>query len=157
MIKPAPSKPFKDGFEFAETRRTLPIALLRAREALMERFRPILNAHDVTEQQWRILRILQEGREINATALAERSCVLAPSLTRMLRALVSRGLIETAKDPKDGRRFLISITKEGQNFIARLAPESAAIYAQIEAKLGHARIEQLLDDLGEVLQVLRQD
>jgi DNA-binding MarR family transcriptional regulator len=75
----------------------------------------------------------------------------------MLRALVSRGLIETAKDPKDGRRFLISITKEGQNFIARLAPESAAIYAQIEAKLGHARIEQLLDDLGEVLQVLRQD
>ena len=148
------AKPFKDGFEFAETRRSLPIALLRAREALMERFRPMLNAHGVTEQQWRILRILQEGTEIDATALAERSCVLAPSLTRMLRALVTRGFIMTTKDPKDGRRFFIAITAEGRGFIARVAPESAAVYADIEAKLGHQRIETLLDDLNTLLQAL---
>jgi homoprotocatechuate degradation regulator HpaR len=148
------SKMFRDGFEFAETRRSLPIALLRAREALMDRFRPMLNAHGVTEQQWRILRILQEGTEIDATALAERSCVLAPSLTRMLRTLLTRGFIVTTKDPKDGRRFFISISSEGRDFIARVAPESAAIYADIEAKLGHERIEALLDDLNTVFAAL---
>lgn len=156
MTEPTLSRPFKDGFEFAETRRSLPIALLRAREALMERFRPMLNAHDVTEQQWRILRILQESADIDATTLAERSCVLAPSLTRMLRALSGRGLIATRKDPGDGRRFFISITRQGQDFIAGIAPESAEIYAEIEAKLGPQRIVQLLDDLNEVLVALHR-
>lgn len=154
MTELSSSKPFRDGFEFAETRRSLPIALLRAREALMERFRPMLNTHGVTEQQWRILRILQEGTEIDATALAERSCVLAPSLTRMLRALVTRGFIVTTKDPKDGRRVFIAITHEGRAFITRVAPESAAVYAEIEQKLGHHQIEALLNDLNDVLKAL---
>ena len=37
-------KAARNGFELSETRRTLPIALLRARETVMERFRPMLSA-----------------------------------------------------------------------------------------------------------------
>ncbi|MGH7006661.1 MAG: hypothetical protein ACREIP_22160, partial [Alphaproteobacteria bacterium] len=33
--------------------RSLPMQLLRAREAVMQRFRPMLHQHGVTEQQWR--------------------------------------------------------------------------------------------------------
>ena len=50
-----------DGFQFSRTQRSLPMALLRARELLMERFRPMLSAHGVTEQQWRVLRVLHES------------------------------------------------------------------------------------------------
>ncbi|MGL4281189.1 MAG: MarR family transcriptional regulator, partial [Albidovulum sp.] len=74
----------------AETRRTLPIALLRAREAVMERFRPLLAAHDISEQQWRVMRVLQEAGESDATQLSRAANVLAPSLTRMLRTLEAR-------------------------------------------------------------------
>ncbi len=49
-----------DGPEARETGRSLPIALLRARESLMARFRPMLAAHGFTEQQWRVLRIVGE-------------------------------------------------------------------------------------------------
>src|SRR5262245_55114576 len=70
-----------------DTRRALPIALLRAREAVMARFRPILAAHDVTEQQWRVIRVLGEESPLDASEVAERACVLAPSLTRIIRAL----------------------------------------------------------------------
>ena len=38
--------------------RNLPLLLLHAREGVIGQFRPILNAHGVTEQQWRIIRAL---------------------------------------------------------------------------------------------------
>ena len=41
-----------------EFSRSLPMSLLRAREAVMRQFRPSLRSHGLTEQQWRILRAL---------------------------------------------------------------------------------------------------
>ncbi len=37
---------------------SLPMRLLRVREALMQNFRPHLLAHGMSEQQWRIVRAL---------------------------------------------------------------------------------------------------
>jgi homoprotocatechuate degradation regulator HpaR len=138
----------------AETRRTLPIALLRAREAVMERFRPLLAAHDISEQQWRVMRVLQEAGESDATQLSRSANVLAPSLTRMLRTLEARGFTALRKDPGDARRALITLTEAGRGFIRALAPESAAIYAGIEARLGRDRIDHILDELDFLLQSL---
>lgn len=148
--------PKRDGIELAETRRTLPIALLRAREAVMERFRPLLSSHDVTEQQWRVLRVLQEAGETDASQVAEAACILPPSLTRMARSLESRGFIEQRKDPHDGRRSLLSLTGAGKMFLRSVSPESAAIYAQIEAQIGPERIAHLLDELSALLEALEQ-
>lgn len=144
----------KDGFEFSATRRTLPMALLRAREVVMERFRPLLLSHGVTEQQWRVLRVLKEAEESDASDLASGASILAPSLSRIIKTLETRGLITTRKDPGDGRRALIRLTVEGRAFIRELAPESAAIYAELEAKVGRQRIEALLDDLETLLAAL---
>lgn len=146
----------RDGFELAATRRTLPIALLRAREAVMERFRPILSAHDVTEQQWRVMRVLQEAGETDATRLSEMACVLPPSLTRMLRTLEARGFVALGKSPDDARRAVIRLTQDGQTFIQRLTPESAAVYAVIEARLGRKRIQHLLDEIEFLMDALAE-
>ncbi|MEZ5721535.1 MAG: homoprotocatechuate degradation operon regulator HpaR [Paracoccaceae bacterium] len=144
----------QDRGALAETRRTLPIALLRARESVMERFRPMLSAHDITEQQWRVLRVLQEAGEADATQLARGACILGPSLTRILKALEARGLVEVRRDPGDGRRSIIRLTGEGTGFIAAITPESQAIYAGIEAKLGARRLDDLLDGLDDLLRLL---
>jgi homoprotocatechuate degradation regulator HpaR len=145
----------KDGFELAETQRTLPIALLRAREAVMERFRPMLSAHDVSEQQWRVMRVLQEAGELDASRLAERACVLPPSLTRMLKSLEARGFIALRRDPQDGRRMQVSLTEAGDDFIAQVAPESVAIYREIEKLIGADEISDLLDRLEALLSALK--
>ena len=50
--------------------RSLPMSLLRAREAVMRQFRPALRQHGLTEQQWRILRALAAVETIEATELA---------------------------------------------------------------------------------------
>lgn len=140
----------------ADTGRTLPIALLRAREAVMDKFRPLLAEHEITEQQWRVLRVLQENGMSDASQLARRACILAPSLTRMLKALEARGLIVTGRDPEDRRRWTIDLTKEGHGFIDRISPHSRAIYAGIEARFGAERLDRLLDELQGLQDALNE-
>ncbi|TMV89985.1 homoprotocatechuate degradation operon regulator HpaR [Thioclava sp. BHET1] len=154
MAETSPPPPLRDGLELHAPHRSLPIALLRARERVMERFRPLLNAHDVTEQQWRVMRVLRESGPLDAKTLAERACVLAPSLTRMLRSLETRGLISTQRDAEDRRRTRVVLNPRGEAILHAAAPQSAKIYAQLEAELGAERIERLLDELDAFMQVL---
>lgn len=133
-----------------QRRRSLAIGLLRAREAVMSHFRPILAAHDVTEQQWRVIRVLSEAGMLDASEVADKASILAPSLTRMLRSLEERGFITKHKDKADGRRVLLRITPAGQAMIDDIMPESLKAYADIGARFGEARVEQLLDMLDEL-------
>lgn len=139
-----------------ETSRSLPMALLRAREAVMARFRPMLAKYDVTEQQWRVLRILKEYGEIDATALAERACILAPSLTRILRSLDERGLIHRQPHAEDGRRSMIRISDTGTELIQSVAPEGQSIYAELERRFGPDQIKTLLDMLEELTVAMKR-
>lgn len=133
-----------------ERRRSLAIGLLKAREAVMSHFRPILADHDVTEQQWRVLRALSEAGQLDATEVAEKAFILAPSLTRMLRSLEERGLITREKDEADGRRVLLALAPAGQAVIDEVMPDSRRVYADIDARFGAKRIDMLLDMLEEL-------
>ncbi|MDL2334054.1 homoprotocatechuate degradation operon regulator HpaR [Brucella sp. BO3] len=132
------------------TRRSVPIALLRAREAVMSHFRPMLAQHDITEQQWRVIRILAETDIVDASEMAERAFILAPSLTRIIRSLEERGIITKTRDENDGRRVLLQITPAGLAIIKEVAPESRLIYQMIEERFGRERIDQLLDMLDDL-------
>lgn len=134
----------------SERRRSLAIGLLRAREAVMSHFRPILAAHDVTEQQWRVVRALSEAGTLDATEVAEKASILAPSLTRMIRSLEERGLVTKLKDEADGRRVLLQLAPAGQTLIDAVMPASRRVYAEIDERFGAARVEDLLDLLDEL-------
>jgi homoprotocatechuate degradation regulator HpaR len=144
----------RDGFEMDVTHRSLPIALLRVREKVMERFRPVLQRHGVTEQQWRVLRVLDEAAGLDMGALAEAANILGPSLSRMTKGLEARGLIATRRDEKDGRRAILGLTEAGADLIRAVAPESAAVRADLEAQFGPERMEALLDLLNALLDEL---
>ena len=131
-----------------DVRHSLPMALLRAREAVMARFRPMLDAHGVNEQQWRVLRVLAEAEEIDASELAARASILAPSLTRMARSMIERGLIARRKDAGDARRVLFRLAPAGIAVLAAAAPESRAITAAILDEFGADRAETLIDLLN---------
>ncbi|MDF1632977.1 homoprotocatechuate degradation operon regulator HpaR [Mycoplana sp. MJR14] len=138
------------------TRRSLPIALLRAREAVMSHFRPMLVKYDVTEQQWRVIRVLAEADMLDASEVAEKTFILAPSLTRMIKSLEERGFITRHKDQEDGRRVLLKIAPAGLAIINTVTPDSCAIYDHIEARYGKERVEHLIDLLND-LALLKSD
>lgn len=133
--------------------RSLPMMLLRAREAAMARFRPVLTDAEVTEQQWRVVRTLADVAEATPSELAERCSLLPPSMTRIVRALVERGLISRRTDASDQRRTLLSITPAGRDLVTAMAPRISAIYDEFNRRLG----EPGLDDLLEQLDVLIAD
>jgi len=132
------------------TEKSLPIMLLRARETVMHRFRPMLAAHGLSEQQWRVLRVLNENGPTEPTKLAELSLLLMPSLTRMLATLEERGLLSRTPHENDRRRQIAALTGEGAALIATITPESAEIYARIEAEFGKDNIHDLMSALRKL-------
>jgi len=128
--------------------RSLPMSLLRAREAVMRQFRPSLRNHGLTEQQWRILRALTAVEAIEVTELARMAFLLGPSLSRILRDLEARQLIERRAAKADLRRAVVSITAKGLKLIEAVAPTSEAIYAEITSRYGARKLAELQDMLA---------
>ena len=137
-------------FPFPETSKSLPIALLRAREAMMLSFRPILAKHGFTEQQWRVLRVLSEKGTSDAGQVAFDACILAPSLSRIIGKLENQKLITRFIDDKDGRRINLSLSSAGQEILNKIAPDMDIVYKAIQKKYGDEKLTDLLDLLGEV-------
>ncbi|MET4797625.1 homoprotocatechuate degradation operon regulator HpaR [Bradyrhizobium sp. LB11.1] len=130
--------------------RSLPMSLLRAREAVMRQFRPSLREHGLTEQQWRILRALASIDAAEVTELARTAFLLGPSLSRILRDLEARNLIERKTAKTDQRRSMVSISREGVKLMASVAPSSEAIYAEITQRFGARKLAELQEMLGEL-------
>jgi homoprotocatechuate degradation regulator HpaR len=133
-----------------EFSRSLPMSLLRAREAVMRQFRPSLRNHGLTEQQWRILRALTAVDTIEVTELARVAFLLGPSLSRILRDLEARDLIERRTAEADLRRGVVSISPKGLKLIEAVAPTSEAIYAEITSRYGTRKLAELQDMLAEL-------
>ena len=132
------------------TARSLPIALLRARERVMGPIRHLLSDVDLTEQQWRVLRVVQESNGIDPTEIADQACLLLPSLTRILQKLDEKGLISRERDQVDRRRQVIRITAAGAEIIEANIAASMAIVERTREKMGEERYEALLDLLNEL-------
>jgi homoprotocatechuate degradation regulator HpaR len=133
-----------------ETSRSLPIALLRAREKVMGSIRAMLADAGVTEQQWRVLRVLNERGPLDPTEIADRSCLLLPSLTRILQTLDTKGFVTRAVHSTDRRRQVITITAAGRQLIAENLLESQRLNAWLKDSFGEAKLDQLLDLLNEL-------
>ncbi len=136
--------------------RALPIALLRAREATLRPFRKELEQIGLTVQQWRVIRALAEGAPLSASALSERCVLMPPSLSRILRNLSERGLIERVED-SDARRRTMRITEAGRARYDAMAGRAAAIYQRMERAFGKEKMETLLDLLCELREVAEKE
>ncbi|AXW61944.1 homoprotocatechuate degradation operon regulator HpaR [Ralstonia solanacearum] len=135
-------------------RRNLPHLLLRARESFMARFRPILREHGITEQQWRVLRTLNEAGDMEPNQLAEACLILSPSLTRMLAAMEQADMIVRTRSSVDQRRQVISLTPKSRQFLADVEPQVDTTYADIEGQLGRARLETLYRVIDEAIHLM---
>ncbi len=120
------------------------MALLKARESVMVRFRPSLRAHGLTEQQWRVLRAMSASEQsLRPSELSGMTFISMPSLSRLLKTLEGRALITRGRHETDLRGAEFSLTPEGLAIVDEIAPESEAIYAEIERALGRENLEQL--------------
>ena len=134
--------------------KSLPMELLRAREAVMRRFRPELRNQGVTEQQWRILRALAHSGPMEVSELAAATCLLPPSLSRILPDMTRRQLISRKQARDDLRRNVITLERKGLRLIATHAPYSEKVYRDIGRRFGSQRLDELFDLLRELERAL---
>jgi len=135
---------------------SLPMELLKAREAAMSRFRPMLRQHGLTEQQWRVIRALAAYQRIDASELAKRSFLLAPSLTRILQFLERAQLIKRSSDANDQRRSVFALTNKGRRIYDEVGPDSELLYSEIEKEFGVDKLETLYKLLAEFYTALAE-
>ena len=133
---------------------TLPIRLLRARQAAVNQFQPIFHQYNVTEQQWRVLRMVTSAGSMTAGELSKSIFVSMPSLSRIMQSLEKRHLIRRRSDRGDLRKTMISPTPAGQAMVAEAAIWSDTRYREIAEWFGRDRLQELqllLDDLVQTL------
>ena len=116
----------------------------------MAQFRPILNAHGITEQQWRILRALLEQGPMEPRRIGGTCRISSPSLAGVLARMDDLGLVQRARMPQDQRRVLVTLTERSRSLAADMAPAIEAAYAQIEAHIGAAFIDRFYAALDEL-------
>jgi homoprotocatechuate degradation regulator HpaR len=134
--------------------RSLSIRLLRSREAVMRYFRPHLRTLRLTEQQWRVLRVLSESGPMDAGRLASEAVLLPPSVTRIVRDLARRQMLERRGLRDDRRRVKISISTAGIAALQAGARGSLRAYRRIERRFGAQELERLLSLLDRLEQSL---
>ena len=139
-----------------DDRRSLPIALLRAREAVMSHYRPHHRKGGITEQQWRVIRVLYLDGEMDAAKLARHSYLLAPSLSRILKDLEAAGHIKRRPGDEDSRQSLLSLSPKGSAMVTGAGPFLDRIHREIARRVGHERIDRLLVLLDELEQALAE-
>ncbi|HEY2418830.1 MAG TPA: homoprotocatechuate degradation operon regulator HpaR [Steroidobacteraceae bacterium] len=131
--------------------RNLPRLLLQAREAVMAHTRPSLREHELSDQQWRVLRVLGEHGAVETGRVAREAFILGPSLTGVLARMERDGLITRSRDPEDQRCTVIEASAHGRKLVKRLSTSIEAHYKWMEETLGKDKLEQLYGLLDELI------
>jgi homoprotocatechuate degradation regulator HpaR len=135
--------------------RNLPRLLLEAREAVMAHTRPSLRLHGLSDQQWRVLRVLGEHAEeasgVETGRVAREAYLLGPSLTGVLTRMERDGLIARERCAQDARRTVVRATPEGLAKVQALSQTIEAHYAWMEQELGKTKLKALYELLDGVI------
>ncbi|MCP3721012.1 MarR family transcriptional regulator [Paraburkholderia sp. CNPSo 3281] len=130
--------------------------LLRARELLMQRFRPIIGSYGITDQQWRVLRTLYEKGPLEPRQISQMCAISNPSLAGVLSRMEEASWVRRDRFTTDRRRVLVSLIPASVERIAQIAREIEERYLEIENTAGtlvaarvYSAVNDLLNGLGK--------
>ena len=133
-----------------EFSRSLPMMLYRALDAVMPRFREIFKDYGLTEQQWRVLRVLWQREETPFRELADLTLIPAPSLVGVVDRLGRAGLVARRRSESDRRIVYVHATAQGRALEAEVVPRVERAYAALRGELDERTWASLIDGLDQV-------
>ncbi len=136
---------------------SLVMQLIRAREAMMHRLRPLFRTADITEQQFRVMRMLGETQEVDMQRLARLCCIHAPSLSRIIPKLAARGFVTRVPGETDHRRIGVRLTREGHELVRTLGAEVLEAYGGLIEEIGPDCVTDACQALGTIIDRLGGD
>ena len=135
--------------------RNLPRLLLQARESVMAHTRPSLREQGLSDQQWRVLRVLGEHGTVETGRVAREAFILGPSLTGVLARMERDGLVRRERDPEDQRRSVVEATARGLKLVEKLSRTIEEHYGWMEKSIGKQKLAELYELLDQVIELER--
>ncbi len=123
------------------------VARRRIKQAVLARAAP----HGLSTQQFWVLVHLQERAGLSQRELAARMDVDAPTVSRVLAALITRGLVRAEEDPEDRRRTRLRLTPAGRDLGRTLATDAAEIRRGVVAGMSGPEVDALRAGLRKVI------
>jgi homoprotocatechuate degradation regulator HpaR len=130
---------------------SLPLMLYRALDVVMPEFRKIFAEHGLTEQQWRILRVLWEKDEQPLMVVAEKTLLPSPSLVGIVDRLERDGLVTRRRSQADRRVVYVVLTTAGARLEEAVSPAVDAAYAGLIKRMGSRKWHVLLSSLNALV------
>ena len=106
----------------------------------------------VTIWEWRVIAILGEGTPMTAQAISDSAAMDKVSVSRAVRSLEERGLVERENHAADRRSRMLHLTADGRRVYDEIAPVALAQEAALLAEFSDAEIEILAGLLDRLRQ-----
>jgi homoprotocatechuate degradation regulator HpaR len=133
-----------------EFSRSLPMLLYRTLDAVMPRFRRIFNEFGLTEQQWRVLRVLWQHERIALGELADLTLIPPPSLVGVVDRLTKNGLADRARSDTDRRSVFVYATDKGKALESEVRPRVDKAYTELRRSVDAGTWKSLIASLEQV-------
>jgi DNA-binding MarR family transcriptional regulator len=91
---------------------------------------------DLSRDEWRVLAALHDAPPTRTASVIEQTTLDKVSVSRALRRMEDKALVERMTDPQDARGYLIRLTPAGRSLFRKIVP------------MVQAREQFLLDGLG---------
>ena len=105
---------------------------------------------NLTPPQWAALSKLTETGPCSQNQLGRLTAMDVATIKGVIDRLSARGLTETAPDPEDGRRLLVSLTRAGAQTAEKAATNALAISKETLAPLEPKEREMLFALLNKL-------
>ncbi len=129
---------------------SLPMMLYRTLDAVMPRFRQIFSEFGLTEQQWRVLRVLWQHEQIAFCELADLTLIPPPSLVGVVDRLTKSGLARRRRSISDRRKVFVQATSKGQALEAKVRPRVDKAYAELRSSVNAKTWDALIAGLEQI-------
>ena len=122
---------------------SLPMLLNRSLDAIMPPYRDLFQEFGVTEQQWRVLRVLWEQKHLTSAQISSLTLLPSPSLVGILDRLERKALVKRLRSTSDRREINITITNLGRELQSKVMPKVKLIQDQTREKLSPTEWKQI--------------
>ncbi len=129
---------------------SLPMMLYRTLDAVMPRFRQIFSEFGLTEQQWRVLRVLWQHEQIAFRDLADLTLIPPPSLVGVVDRLTKSGLARRHRSISDRRNVFVQATSKGQALEVKVRPRVDKAYAELRRSVNAETWDALITGLEQI-------
>ena len=114
-------------------KRSLPMILNYALDSVLPIHRELFARYGLTEQQWRVLRVLWNSERTTAMEVSRAALLPAPSLVGILDRLEKKELVSRVRSVEDRRNVFIIATAQGRALQKEVQPLVESIQAYLKS------------------------